>query len=145
HRNRARRPEARMAKKLAFDRVLFTTVALLIFFGLVMVYSASDAIARERSPFVNSFLVKQALAAAVGLALMGCLMHFDYRRLRPPAVIYPLLGASLVLLVGVLFSPQLNGTRRWFFIAGLSLQPSELAKLALVPFIAYQIEKKQGE
>ena len=57
-----------MAKKLAFDRVLFTTVALLIFFGLVMVYSASAAIARERSPLLNPFLVKQALAAAVRAA-----------------------------------------------------------------------------
>ncbi len=134
-----------MAKKLAFDRVLFTTVALLIFFGLVMVYSASAAIAGERSPLVNPFLVKQALAAAVGLALMVCLMHLDYRWLRRPAVVYGMLAVSLLLLVGVLFSPQLNGTRRWFFLAGLSVQPSELAKLALVPFIAYQIDKKQGE
>jgi cell division protein FtsW len=134
-----------MAKKLAFDRVLFTTVALLIFFGLVMVYSASAAITRERSPLVNPFLVKQALAAVVGLALMVCLMHLDYRRLRSPAVIYALLGVSLLLLVAVLFSPPLNNTRRWFFVAGLSLQPSELAKLALVPFLAYQIDKKQGE
>jgi cell division protein FtsW len=134
-----------MAKKLAFDRVLFTTVALLIFFGLVMVYSASAAITRERSPLLNPFLIKQALAAAVGLVLMACLMHLDYRRLRSLAVVYSMLAISLLLLVGVLFSPQLNGTRRWFFVAGLSLQPSELAKLALVPFLAYQIDKKQGE
>src|SRR5258708_15987360 len=134
-----------MAKKLAFDRLLFTTVALLICFGLVMVYSASAAIARDRSPLVNPFLVKQALAAAVGLALMLGLMHLDYRRLRSPAMIYAMLGAVLLLLGGVLFSPQLNGTRRWFFLAGLSLQPSELAKLALVPFLAYQLDKKPGE
>jgi cell division protein FtsW len=134
-----------MAKKLAFDRVLFTTVALLIFFGLVMVYSASAAITRERSPLLNPFLIKQALAAAVGLVLMVCLMHLDYRHLRSPVVIYSMLGVALLLLVGVLFAPQLNGTRRWFFLAGLSLQPSELAKLALVPFLAYQIDKKRGE
>src|SRR5258708_26298026 len=134
-----------MAKKLAFDRLLFTTVALLICFGLVMVYSASAAIARDRSPLVNPFLVKQALAAAVGLALMLGLMHLDYRRLRSPAMIYAMLGAVLLLLGGVLFSPQLNGTRRWFFLAGLSLQPSELAKLALVPSLAYQLDKKPGE
>ncbi len=134
-----------MAKKLAFDRVLFTTVALLICFGLVMVYSASAAIARDRSPLVNPFLVKQALATVVGLALMICLMHLDYRRLRSPVVIYSILGISLLLLAGVLFAPQLNGTRRWFFLAGLSLQPSELAKLALIPFLAYQIDRKKGE
>jgi cell division protein FtsW len=49
------------------------------------------------------------------------------------------------LLVGVLFAPKLNNTRRWFFIGGISVQPSELAKLALVPFLAYQLEKKEGE
>src|SRR5258708_6029038 len=56
-----------------------------------------------------------------------------------------MVGAVLLLLGGVVFSPQLNGTRRWFFLAGLSLQPSELAKLALVPFLAYQLDKKPGE
>ncbi|HEX4966585.1 MAG TPA: putative lipid II flippase FtsW [Thermoanaerobaculia bacterium] len=130
-----------MAKKLAFDKVLFTTVVLLMFFGLVMVYSASAALSRDHG--LGHFLVKQSLAAGLGLVLMGWLMHVDYRRLRQPAVIYTLMGLCLVLLVGVLFSPQLNATRRWFFLAGISVQPSELAKLALIPFLAYQIEKKE--
>jgi cell division protein FtsW len=130
-----------MAKKLAFDKVLFTTVVLLMFFGLVMVYSASAALSRDHG--LGHFLIKQSLAAGLGLLLMGWLMHVDYRRLREPAVIYTLLGLCLVLLVGVLFSPQLNATRRWFFLAGVSIQPSELAKLALIPFLAYQIEKKE--
>jgi cell division protein FtsW len=130
-----------MAKKLAFDKVLFTTVVLLMFFGLVMVYSASAALSRDHG--LGHFLIKQSLAAGLGLLLMGWLMHVDYRRLREPAVIYTLLGLCLVLLVAVLFSPQLNATRRWFFLAGISIQPSELAKLALIPFLAYQIEKKE--
>ncbi len=132
-----------MAKKLAFDRVLFTIVVLLIFFGLVMVYSASAALARERSLSVNPFLVKQGIAACLGLMAMGALMHLDYRRLRSPAVIYSLLAGVTALLVGVLFGPEWNATRRWFFIGGVSVQPSELAKLALIPFLAYQIEKKE--
>jgi cell division protein FtsW len=132
-----------MAKKLAFDKVLFTTVVLLVFFGLVMVYSASAALSRNHG--LGHFLVKQSLAAGLGLLLMGWLMHVDYRRLREPAVIYTLLGLCLVLLVAVLFSPQLNATRRWFFLAGISVQPSELAKLALIPFLAYQIEKKEEQ
>jgi cell division protein FtsW len=132
-----------MAKKLAFDKVLFTTVVLLMFFGLVMVYSASAALSHNQG--LGHFLVKQSLAAGLGLLLMGCLMHLDYRRLREPVVIYTLMGLCLVLLVGVLFSPQLNATRRWFFLAGISVQPSELAKLALIPFLAYQIEKKEEQ
>jgi cell division protein FtsW len=112
-----------------------------MFFGLVMVYSASDALARGRTP--NHFLVKQSAAAGLGLVLMGWLMHVDYRRLRSPAVVYCFLFGVVALLAGVLFSPQLNATRRWFFVGGVSVQPSELAKLALVCFLAYQIEKKE--
>ena len=130
-----------MAKKLAFDKVLFTIVVLLMFFGLVMVYSASSAFARDHA--MSHFLIKQAVAAGLGLLLMLCLMHMDYRHLRSPTVIYALLGGCLVLLVAVLFSPQLNATRRWFFVAGVSIQPSEMAKLALIPFLAYQIDKKE--
>ncbi len=131
-----------MAKKLAFDKVLFTTVVLLVIFGLVMVYSASAAVARDKDVTLNPFLVKQGIAAALGLVAMGLVMHVDYRRLRRPWVVYGLLAGMLALLVAVLFQPELNGTRRWFHLAGLSLQPSELAKLAFVPFLAWQIERK---
>jgi cell division protein FtsW len=134
-----------MAKKLAFDKLLFTAVVLLVSFGLVMVYSASAALARERAVASNPFLVKQSVAAGLGLALMALLMHVDYRRLRRPAVVYALLFGILALLIGVLFAPQWNATRRWFFVGGVSLQPSELAKLALIPFLAFLIERKEGQ
>ena len=48
----------------------------------------------------------------------------------------------LVLLIAVLFTPAMNNTRRWFFVGGVSVQPSELAKLILIPYIAYQIDRK---
>ncbi|HVS03147.1 MAG TPA: putative lipid II flippase FtsW, partial [Thermoanaerobaculia bacterium] len=131
-----------MAKKLAFDKLLFTAVMLLVGFGLVMVYSASAAIARESGAALNPFLVKQAAAAALGLALMALVMHLDYRALRRPAVIYGMLLAVLALLVAALFAPALNQTHRWVFVGGVSLQPSELAKLVLVAFLAYQIDRK---
>jgi cell division protein FtsW len=134
-----------MAKKLAFDKVLFTTVVLLVFFGLVMVYSASAALAREAAFGFNSFLIKQTVAAGLGLVLMIWLMYVDYRVLRRPAVIYSLLGGVLFLLIAVLFMPELNNTRRWFHFGGISLQPSELAKLALIPFLASLIEKREEE
>lgn len=130
-----------MAKKLAFDRVLFATVATLIGVGLVMVYSASAALARPDG--LNQFLVRQAVAAAVGGLGMAVVMHVDYRLLRAKPVVYSLVGGALFLLVVVLFAPTLNNVRRWLFLGGVSLQPSELAKLALVPFLAYQIERKQ--
>lgn len=134
-----------MAKKLAFDKVLFTAVALLLSFGLVMVYSASAALAREHSMAFNPFLLKQTVAAGLGLVLMVALMLLDYRTLRRPAVIYTLLFGVMLLLVAVLFAPQRNATHRWFYLAGASVQPSEFAKLALVPFLAYLIEKKKEQ
>lgn len=133
-----------MAKKLAVDKILFTTVVLLLSFGLVMVFSASAALARGSAGW-NPFLIKQGVAAGLGLVLMITLMYVDYRHLRRPAVIYSLLGLELALLVGVLFAPELNATRRWFFVAGVSVQPSELAKLALIPFLAYLIEKREEQ
>ena len=131
-----------MAKKLAFDKMLFTTVVALTGFGLVMIYSASAALALDSESLVNPFLVKQSLAAGIGLMLMAAAMHFDYQWLRRPALIYLLMVAMVAVLVAVLFSPPLNNARRWFFVGGLSIQPSEIAKLVLIPFLAYQIDRK---
>lgn len=129
-----------MAQKLMVDRVLFVTVVLLTGLGLVMVYSSSAVMARGLS--VNPFFVKQAVAALIGFAAMAAIWHIDYRILRRPAVTYALTASILVLLVAVLFAPALNNSRRWFFVGGISVQPSELAKLALIAFVAYQIDRK---
>lgn len=130
-----------MARKLVFDRGLFAAVVTLAGLGLVMVFSSSAALARGSGPF-NPFLVKQALAAVVGLAAMVAVMHIDYRWLRKKTVIYPIVLGVLALLVAALFAPTLNNSQRWFFVAGLSVQPSELAKLVLIPYVAYQIDRK---
>lgn len=131
-----------MAQKLVVDRMLFTTVVLLTGLGLVMVYSASAVLASEQGLSINPFFVRQAIAAALGFAAVLALIHVDYRLLKNPVIPYTLLIGSLILLVGVLFAPTLNNSRRWFFVGGVSVQPSEIAKLALVAFIAYQIDRK---
>lgn len=128
-----------MAKKLAFDVILFLAVMCLVCIGLTMVYSATAAMTRDA---VNPYLVKQALAALLGLAVMLALMHVDYRLLRSPAIAWTILLGALTLLVAVLFAPALNDTNRWLFVGGVSIQPSEVAKLALVCFLACQIERK---
>jgi len=132
-----------MAKKLAFDRVLFTVIVILVGIGLVMVYSASAPMARAQGRAINPFLVKQLASTFVGLAAMFVVMHVDYRRLRSPRVVYSLLLGVVGLLAAVLLvGPELNATRRWLFFGGVSVQPSELAKLAVVPFLAFQIDRK---
>lgn len=132
-----------MARKLVVDRTLFITVLLLTGLGLVMVYSASAALARDGGLGINPFFLKQCAAAAIGGVAMLIVIHFDYRLLRQPAVAYALMIGVLLLLVAVLFAPTLNNSRRWLFVGGVSIQPSELAKLALIGFIAYQIERKK--
>ena len=132
-----------MARKLVFDRVLFTTVLLLVGLGLSVVYSASTVLARERGLEYNPYFVKQCVAAAIGLAAMFVVMHTDYRLLARPLVAYAMLIGTLVLLVAVLFAPALNNSRRWLFVGGVSVQPSEVAKISLVAFIAYQIQRKK--
>lgn len=132
-----------MAKKLVHDKILFTAFFVLVAVGLTMVYSASAAVARAGNQGPNSFLIKQSLAAGVGALSMFMMMHLDYRLLRRPGVVYGLLGGAIGLLVFVLFGPELNNTHRWFFVGGISVQPAELAKLALIPFVAYQIERQQ--
>lgn len=130
-----------MARKLVFDRVLFTVVVLLVVLGLVMVYSASAPMARAQGRAVNPFLLRQLVAAVLGFVAMFAVMHVDYRRLKNRSVVAALLATVVVLLVMVLFGPQLNATRRWLFVGGLSVQPSELAKLALVPFVAFHLDR----
>lgn len=130
-----------MAKKLAFDKVMFTTVVLLVGLGLVMVYSASAVVGGESSFGVNRVFLKQVLAVGLGGLAMLAVMHVDYRRYRRAAMIYAILATSIALLIVVLFSPPVNGTRRWILAGGLSFQPSELAKLALVLYLAYVIDR----
>ena len=129
-----------MAKKLAFDRSLFTVVIVLVGFGLTMVYSASVMVGGAGGSG-TSLIIKQTLAALIGLVAMWLAMHTDYRLLQRRVVVWSLVGAAAGLLALALLSPELNGTRRWLFVGGFSFQPSELAKLATVVFFAYQMAK----
>ncbi|RMH22835.1 MAG: cell division protein FtsW [Acidobacteria bacterium] len=106
-------------------------------------HQAPRARAGAPAELINPYFLKQAVAAVLGIAGMLIVMHLDYRLLRKPAVLYPLVLAVLALLVVVLFARDLNNTRRWFFVGGVSIQPSELAKLALVPYVAYHVYRKR--
>jgi cell division protein FtsW len=131
-----------MARKLKSDKLLFTATLLLVCASLVMVYSASAVIAMERYQKPTLFLFKQGTFALLGLLLMPLVMRIDYRVYRQPLVIWTALGLVTLALIAVLFGPRLNGARRWFSVAGLGIQPSELAKVALVFFIAALLERR---
>jgi cell division protein FtsW len=131
-----------MARKLKSDRILFTATALLICVSVVMVYSASAAVAFDMFGQAYLFLTKQALWTALGLAALAVAMRIDYRTYRNEAFIWSLAGVVGVLLVLVLFSTPVNGARRWFNIGGLGIQPSELAKIAAILFTALMLERR---
>lgn len=131
-----------MAKHLQHDRLLFSTVILLVFFGLVMVFSASAVIAERTNGNSYYFLIRQAAWAAAGLLGMIWLMQRDYQRFRHPAVVFGSVGVVLVALVLVLFLDRTANTHRFFRLGPLSLQPSEFAKLALILFLAYFLETR---
>jgi cell division protein FtsW len=138
------RPQS--GRDLPVDKLLLAIVIALALFGAVMVYSASAILAEKSYGSQFYFLYRQGMWAAVGLAAMALAMCVDYRHYKRPSVVYPLLGATLFLLILVLFLPKVNETHRWIrYGRYLSLQPSEVAKLALAAFLAFFIERKVRE
>jgi cell division protein FtsW len=134
-----------MARKLRSDWILFTATLALVFASVVMVYSASAVVAMERFHQPYLFLFKQLTWAALGLLFLRGLMRVDYRHYRQPIIIWGVLGAVTLALVAVLFGPTINGTRRWFGIAGIGVQPSELAKIAAILFTAALLERRMAQ
>jgi cell division protein FtsW len=131
-----------MARKLKSDRVLFFGTILMVGLSIVMVYSASAVVALERSGRPSLFLIKQGMWAALGLAVLAVVMRIDYREYRRPVIIWSALAIVVLMLIAVLFSPPVNNARRWFALGGLGIQPSELAKLSAIIFIAALLERR---
>jgi len=131
-----------MAKRVSVDRWMFTVTAILVFIGLIMVFSASAVMAKERYGSAYEFLLKQLVWAIAGLAAMFVAMRVDYRRLKHPAFVFPLVGFTTLLLISVFFLDRTHGTHRWFHRGPISFQPSELAKPALIFFLAWFLENK---
>jgi cell division protein FtsW len=131
-----------MARKLKSDKLLFISTLLLVCTGIVMVYSASAVMAMERFQQPYLFLVKQLAWAVMGLAVLPIVMRVDYRNYRQPAVIWMGLAVATVALVAVLFGPSRNGATRWLVIGSLGIQPSELAKITLIIFMAALLERR---
>ena len=129
-----------MAKRVSVDRWLFTVAMLLVFVGLVMVFSASAVMARERFNSPYAFLWKQLMWAAAGIVAMMVAMRVDYWRYKHPAFVFSLLGVTTLLLISVFFLDRSHNTHRWIHAGGFSFQPSELAKPVMILFLAYFLE-----
>ena len=115
---------------------------LLVCASIVMVYSASAVVAMQRFDQAYYFLNKQAMWAFLGVAVLAITMRIDYRTYRNDAFIWAAIGIVGLLLIGVLFREPINGTRRWFNVGGLGIQPSELAKITAILFTALILERR---
>ncbi len=131
-----------MAKRISVDRWLFTVTMLLVFTGLVMVFSASAVIAREKFNSPYTFLWRQLLWAVIGVIAMWMLKSVDYRRYKHPAIVFSLLGLTTLFLIAVYFLDRSHNTHRWIRVGPMSFQPSEMAKPALILFLAYFLESR---
>jgi cell division protein FtsW len=121
---------------------MFTVTSVLVFIGLVMIFSASAVMAKERFGSAYTFLFRQLAWAVAGMVVMVAAMRLDYRKLKHPAVVLTLLGVTTILLISVFFLDRAHGTHRWFRLGPLSFQPSELAKPAIILFLAWFLETK---
>ena len=112
------------------QRLLVLVTLGLVAFGLVMVFSATSASAALGAGDPMTFLVKQGAYALAGLLLLAVASRFDYHRLRALAPIL-LVGALVLCLAVLVVGPPINGARRWFLLGPISVQPSEIAKIAI--------------
>src|SRR5207302_11226453 len=126
-----------MAKRVSVDRWLFTITLLLVFLGLVMVFSASAVMAKERFDSPYTFVLRQLMWAVAGVIAMVIAMKVDYTRYKQPAVVFSLLSITTLMLVAVFFLDRSHNTHRWIKFGAFSFQPSELAKPALILFLGW--------
>ncbi len=140
----ARQRSEQLRPGLRYDPLLLGAVLIPLMFGVVMVYSASAVYDGARLGDTTWFFKRQAIGASIGLiALLGA-MKLGYRRME--ALALPLLFVSLALLV-LMHLPGLGhsagGARRWMRLGSVTFQPSELAKIALVLWLARSLARKQ--
>ena len=127
-----------MPQRLKTDWILFAAVLALVLFGLLIVYSASSIMARMDARYNSSwyFVVRQAGYAVVAVVVMMALKRTHYRVFQNPAVAFGAIGVALMLLFAVYFVDAAH--HRWLRRGGpVGVQPSELAKPALVIFLAF--------
>jgi cell division protein FtsW len=133
-----------MRDGLAVDRWLFFAVAALLALGVTMVLSTSYVYSQERFTDGTYFFRKQLIATGAGLVGLVCCLLTPaalYRKLA-----YPLLGLTFLILLLVLIPGvgiARGGARRWLTLPGFAFQPAELAKLAVVIYLAHSMSKKE--
>ncbi len=131
-----------MKKKI--DKILLITVVIIAIFGIVMIYSASSIWAEYKFHDAFKFVKSQSFFFLIGLFLMLILSQIDYHFFQKKANL--ILGICFLLLALVLI-PGIgtirNGSRSWFGLGGLGIQPSEFAKIGLIIYTSKYLSNNQ--
>ncbi|MBW1866463.1 MAG: putative lipid II flippase FtsW [Deltaproteobacteria bacterium] len=129
-----------------YDLKLLFPVLFLVGIGIVMIYSSSSALALEKYKTDYYFLVKQGIFSVLGIIVLVFCRHFPYRFYR--SLVYPILILAWLLLLAVLVTDlghSAGGALRWLKFGFFSFQPSELARFALIIYLAYSMSKKGSQ
>lgn len=132
-------------KRFVFDTTLFALVGLLLLLGLVMMTSASISVAERLAHEPFYFLERQSMGVVLGICAAAFMMMIPsqvWERLALPLLLLALLLLALVLIPGI--GHEVNGSRRWLRI-GSSFQPSELARVLLLVYLASYVVRRQSE
>lgn len=133
-----------MAKRVGVDKWLYCATLVLVVMGLAMVFSASAVMAKAdyNSPYY--FVVREAIFATLGFISMTLLMRVDYRQWNRASVVFPLVGTAIILMLAAFLTRDSHNTHRWIRLGPLSLEPSEIAKPAMVVFLAWFLQDRMG-
>src|SRR5271166_3793323 len=132
-----------MARRSENDRWLFGVTLALCLLGAVMIFSASAVTADHQYGRPYIFLLRQAAWLVLGIFGMFVLMRTDYRRLREPAVVCTAVCVVLLMLVGTFFLDKSHATHRWIRYGPVGIQPSELAKLSAILYLAWFLDLRR--
>ncbi|MDI6686645.1 MAG: putative lipid II flippase FtsW [Desulfobacterales bacterium] len=127
-----------------YDVKLLFPVLFLVGIGIVMVYSASSALALKKFGSDYYFLKKQVLFSLLGIVVLVICRHIPLKFIR--SLTYPILILAVLFLVAVKitgFGYSVNGSTRWLRFGGLNFQPSEFARFALIIYLSYSMSKKK--
>jgi cell division protein FtsW len=134
-----------MVKDFKIDKVLIITTALLVLFGLIMVYSSTMILAKERYGDSFYFLKKQIIWLVVGLILTAVISSLKYPLYLKQKMVITVLTLAIIGLIAVFFLGKVNNSYRWIRFAGFSFQPSEFAKITIVLYLAHVLSRKTND
>src|SRR3989304_463554 len=131
-------------KPRGFDKALFVITVFLLAVGLIMVFSSSANLATEKYHQSLHFFIQQIVGATAGIVLMAFLLSVRKPFYQNAYIVYGLLVLSVFLLAACFVMPSVARVNRWVSLFGIRFQPSELAKVSLVLYLAYFLEQKKN-